>query len=362
VQRRPRGTGRVYRPKYTTANGETKEQSIWWLAYHVGGKLKRENSGTTVKSDAEKLLRARTAAIDRGELTDAAALTTTLSELGDIVQTDYVNNGRTSVREVARCFKRLQKHFGVDCLARKITSARVEEYKAARLKQGARHATINRELAMLRRGLRLGVRLGKVATRPEFSLLRENNARSGFFELEQFKAVLSQLPDYLRPLASFLYWTGWRKSEALSLEWREVDLKAGVIRIEKTKNSEQRTIPYSALPELNELIEAQRDLTTRLEREKSLIIPWVFHRRGGRILAFMGAWHSACARAGLAGRIPHDFRRTAARAMIRAGIPQAVAMKIGGWKTDSVFRRYAIVDEKLLAENLRKLSARPDVK
>ncbi len=339
-----------------------KEQRIWWLAYHVAGKLKRENSGTVVKSDAEKILRARTAAIDRGELSDASALTTTLADLGNIVKTDYVNNGRTSVREVARCFTRLQRHFGVDCLARRITSARVEEYKAARLKEGARHATINRELAMLRRGLRLGVRLGKVATRPEFSLLRENNARSGFFEPDEFRAVLGQLPEHLRPLASFLYWTGWRKGEALSLEWRHVDLKAGVIRIERTKNSEQRTIPYAALPELDELIESQRELATKLEREKRLIVRRVFHRRGKPIRDFMGAWHAACARAGLPGRIPHDFRRTAARAMIRAGIPQAVAMKIGGWKTDSVFRRYAIVDEKVLAENLRKLSARTDVK
>ncbi len=361
-KRRPRGSGHVYRPTYRTEAGEVRKSAVWWIAFHVGGKLVRQNTGTTIKDDAGKILRARTAAIDRGELLDPAALRTTLDDLEKIVATDYANNERASEREVARSFGRLCEFFGSDCLARAITSSRVEQYKAARLKAAATPATINRELAMLRRGFRLAVRFGKLATRPEFALLRESAPRAGFFEAEQFDALLTQLPDYLKPLATFLFWTGWRKSEALLLEWRQVDLMAGVIRIEKTKNREQRTIPYAALPELKELIDAQREATTRLERKTGRIVPWVFHRRGKRILAIMGAWHGACRRAGLAGRIPHDFRRTAARAMVRAGIPQAVAMKIGGWKTDSVFRRYAIVDEKVLAENLRKLSARADVK
>jgi len=115
----------------------------------------------------------------------------------------------------------------------------------------------------------------------------------------------------------------------LALEWRQVDLRAGVMRIDKTKNNEPRTVPYAALAVLKELIDRQRATTTALERRIGRIVPWVFQRRGARIKAFLGAWHSACAKAGLAGRIPHDFRRTTARNMIRAGIPQAVAMKIG---------------------------------
>jgi integrase len=210
---------------------------------------------------------------------------------------------------------------------------------------------------MLRRGFRLGVHLGRVAVRPDFSLLREDNVRRGFFELDQFEAVRQQLPDDLKPVAVFLYWTGWGKSEALGLEWRHVDLRAGVLRIDTTKNGDPRTIPYAAVPALKELIEEQRRTTAARELSAGAVIPWVFHRRGERIETFYGDWRAPARKWGSLGGWS-DFRRTAARKnMMRAGIPQNVAMKSGGWKTDSVFRRYAIVDEALMAENMRKLAA-----
>jgi integrase len=357
MARRPRGFGHLYRRKKTLADGAVRESPVWWIAYYVRGKLLRESTGTEIKTDADKILRARTLAADRGQPLDAAAQRTALKDLRGLVETDYKNNGRASLREVGRSFEHLAVHFGSDTLARNITAASVEQYKAERLRKKAAPATINRELAALRRGFRLALRFGKVAARPDFSLLREDNARKGFFEAHQFLAVYAQLPDYLKPMATFLYWTGWRSGEARSLQWRQVEMKAGVIRIEKTKNLEPRTIPYAAVPALKELIEQQRAAATALERNTGTIVPWVFQRGGEPLSHYLGAWHEACRRAGLPGRIPHDFRRTAARNMLRAGIPQPVAMKIGGWKTDSVFRRYAIVDEALLAENMRKLAA-----
>lgn len=351
MKRRPKGSGFLWRPK--TRGVET---AIWWMGYSPkrGAKPVRESTHTTVRTEAERILRARVAAVDRGEA-DPSSQRTTVADLQAIVETDYRNNGRRTVRNVAFAFARLVEHFGSGFHARNLDGAAVEKYKAVRLKAGARNATVNSELAQLRRGLRLAYRLGRVSTLPSFSLLRPGRPRAGFLEPDQFGAILANLPADLRPLVTFLYWTGWRRTEATTLQWRMVDRKSGVIRIEESKNDEARTIPYRALPVLHELIEDQRARTTALEKESAIVVPWVFHRRGEFIKAFAGAWTGACTRAGLPGRLVHDMRRSAARNMTRAGIPQSVAMQIGGWKTASVFKRYAIVDEKMIAENLSKL-------
>src|SRR5262245_12732058 len=71
---------------------------------------------------------------------------------------------------------------------------------------------------------------------------------------------------------------------------------------------------------------------------------------------FRKAWATACRRAGVPGRIPHDFRRTAVRNMEQAGVPRSVAMKLTGHKTESVYRRYAIVSDTDLQEAARRLA------
>ena len=68
------------------------------------------------------------------------------------------------------------------------------------------------------------------------------------------------------------------------------------------------------------------------------------------------AWRGARKRAGLHGARIHDFRRTAAREMNRAGVPQNVIMKLMGHRTDSMFRRYAIADAQVLQEGVEKLA------
>jgi integrase len=100
----------------------------------------------------------------------------------------------------------------------------------------------------------------------------------------------------------------------------------------------------------------------RLGRETNQIIPWLFPHLGGHFMGkqqvcFRKTWATACTKAGVPGRILHDFRRTAVRNMERAAVPRSVAMKLTGHKTESVYRRYAIVSDADLKEASLKLAA-----
>lgn len=240
----------------------------------------------------------------------------------------------------------------------KITGADVTAYVNHRQGKGAAAATINRELAILKRAFTLAIRAGKLlpAHRPYIAMLAEHNVRTGFFEAEQFQAVKGQLPAALQPVAEFAYLTGWRvQSEVLPLEWRNVDLKAGTVRLEPgtTKNGEGRTIYLTCA--LRTLLETQKAAGEALAKAREQITPHVFHRNGKQIRRFYKAWQSACKRAGCPGKLLHDFRRTAVRNYVRAGIPERVAMAMSGHKTRAVFDRYDIVSPTDLQAAATKL-------
>ncbi len=164
--------------------------------------------------------------------------------------------------------------------------------------------------------------------------------------------------DAVQPVAKFAYITGWRiDSEVLSLEWRQVDFAAGEVRLDpgKTKNGEGRTFPMTR--QLRELLDQQRVITENLQRRLKVVCPRVFHRAGRPIKSFRVAFRTACTEAGCPGRVLHDFRRTAVRNLVRAGIPERVSMQMTGHKTRSVFERYNIVSAGDLREAAKCLDA-----
>jgi integrase len=270
----------------------------------------------------------------------------------------------------------LEGYFGAS-RALSITTDRVTAYERQRLDAGAARSTVNAELAALRRAFNLAIKARRLplSAKPSISTPTPRNARSGFFEEADFRAVLAELPEPLRAPMRFAYFTGWRIGEVFALTWAQVDLDAGVIRLEPntTKSDEGRTFSFSALPELAELLEAQREHTSATERQFDNVIPYVFHRNGRPIHGYLDGWRAACNRASvvkrgaletvirpkLLGRTPHDFRRTAARNLIRAGVAEHIVMKLCGWKTDAMFRRYAIVDECDLRDAVSKLAGTP---
>lgn len=114
-------------------------------------------------------------------------------------------------------------------------------------------------------------------------------------------------------------------------------------------------------PALAEALAAQVKRVEALGRKLGRIIPYLFPHlrgahRGERIRDFRGAWKTACKAAGVAGRLRHDFRRTAVRNMVNRGVVERVAMTVTGHKTRAGFDRYHIVSPGDLQDVARKLS------
>src|SRR5262249_38009162 len=145
---------------------------------------------------------------------------------------------------------------------------------------GAANATINRELAALKRMFTLAMQAGKLLHRPHIAMLDEDNTRKGFFERAQFEAVRAKLPIHLQAVATVAYYTGWRtKSEILPLQWRQVDRTAGTIRLEPgtTENREGRMFKYAAIDELRGVLDGLWAVHEALEKN-GRICPDVFIR------------------------------------------------------------------------------------
>lgn len=175
-------------------------------------------------------------------------------------------------------------------------------------------------------------------------------------------------------MVTFAYVTGWLlSSEVLPLEWRQVDFEAGEVRLDDgtTKNGEGRVFPFAKDDALGTMLREQ-DAERRRLKTAGQIVRCVFFRevaegRGGEqkpkpVTRFSKAWKNACRAAGCPGRLRHDLRRTAVRNLTRAGVPQTIAMKLTGHKTDSVFRRYDIVspnDLRVAVERLDEASTSP---
>jgi integrase len=365
--RRARGSGSVF-----------KLGRVFWISYKAAdGRRVKESSGSQRKGDAERLLDSRNGSRIHNLPVVKNAERLMFTEGAQLFIDDYVTNKRDTKKAKGKIDNHLLPFFGGMRMVG-ITTGTIKKFIAHRMKEGiinrkgerikdVSNAEVNRELAILKRCFALAIQSDQIAMKPHIPKLQESAARSGFLERAQISAVLAHLPSALRPVVEFTYITGWRcASEVLPLEWRNVDFKNGEVTIDAgaSKNREPRVFPMTS--DLCRLLEAQWAEHEQL-RKAGHVVPWVFFRlvangRGGeqrpkRIVAFGKAWDKACRSAGIPGRIIHDMRRSAVRNLVRAGIPERVAMQMTGHKTRSVFERYNITSDTDLREAAVKMNA-----
>lgn len=333
--------------------------SSWLLDYYApNGRRCRETIRIESRAEAERELKKREGDLAHGRPLFASVDKVTFDDLAKDFVRDYEVNGQRSVGKAKKSVERLTEFFG-GWRAINITTQDVRAYIDMRQRAGAANGTTNRELSALRRAYRLAVKARLLSHDhvPDIPMLKEAPPRAGFFSAEQFEAVLRHLRPEVKPIALFAYETGWRLREIINLQWRHLDSNEGYVRLDATmsKNREGR-IAYLS-PGLLDVLRDHETATRDLERKKSILVPWLFHRRGQRILRFLASWQTACKEAGVPGRYFHDLRRTAVRNMVRAGVPERVVMQISGHKTRSVFERYNITSNGDLQDAARKIGA-----
>lgn len=347
---RTRGLGRVYQPTYRDRKtGQKKASPTWWIDYSHRGQKYRESSNSTKRMDAVRLLRRRLEEIGRGRLVGPKEERVTFEDLKADYLRDYEVRGLRSKETAEARAKHLEAFFD-EARALDITTDRIRAYQADRLQQGAQAATVNREVAALARMFHLAVKAGRLSSCPAFpERLEENPPRQGFFEHGEYQAIREHLPPDYQDVLDFAYYTGWRRREITELTWAEVDLAGGVIRLspERSKTKAGRLLPLSA---------PLRDVLSRRLARRRLDSRLVFHKNGRPIGDWRKSWTSACKAVGLLGRHLHDCRRTVARNLVRAGVPERVAMDILGHRTRSIFDRYNIVSEGDLKQAAARLA------
>jgi integrase len=348
----------------------------YWLRYRdAAGRQRTDNSKFCLCHDgraltsAERLLSKRLGEVQTGNLPSPKVNRTLVSDLAEAL---FAHQKAESLRKipenlpaptrewraqrVERILKgtrgRWKKHvapvFG-DSKASLVTATDLTGYQTKRLEAGARHATINRELQLLRRAFRLGFesRPRLVQDIPAFPKKLAESPRTGFIEDTDFAKVLGAIAEPgLKALVLVAFRLGFRKSELQNL--LVLQYSDGWLKLFKgaTKNGRARAV---AVPDdVNAaLIECAKG-----KAPDAHLFTWP---DGSQILDFRGAWKKACVAAGVPKLRVHDLRRSAVRRMRKRGIPATTGMEITGHLTRKIFDDYDRASPEDVAEAAKVL-------
>jgi integrase len=247
------------------------------------------STGTTDEKKAQKKLNTRLAEINQGTFMGPQLERTKVDELAEMFERDYRINSRKSSSDATARWKLHLKPFFAGMRAIDVPSEQLARYVDKRQQEEAANATINRELAALKRMFRLGQQSTppKVLRAPKFPKLAENNVRKGFLEDGQYRKLIEYCPNlWFRALVECGRTYGWRVSELLNMRVSQVDVSQRIVRLEPgtTKNRDGREVLMTDAVRLllSALIEGKSAGRLRLhaeERQTRPRLPWRLAQR-----------------------------------------------------------------------------------
>jgi integrase len=322
---------------------------VWYIIVMINGRRIRETTGKTNYQDARKWMKQRLATYE-------PKTTATLGEALDLLLEDYQLREIKSLYKTSMVAKGLKKRLG-QRKVQSLTNTALLDYVRARRTAGKANETIKHDLQVIRQALALAVEYGWISKLPAFPRLRRGEARQGFVDQATFEKIVRHMPKGFQDFCRFAYMTGWRRGDVANLTYRMVDFDERVIRLSTTKTDTPRLLPMIG--------DVWNIIHERWEKNQNPTAH-VFPHTDTEMKALYRAWGAACKEAGVPGILFHDLRRTAVRDMVRAGVPDVVAMKISGHRTRHVFDRYNIVsyadvqDALVITQSFRQSNVKDD--
>ena len=227
-----------------------------------------------------------------------------------------------------------------------VTTWQVEKYKLKR-KEQFKPATCNREMALLKHIFSKAVEWGKMKENPakKVKFFKGVVKRVRFLMPDEFRTLLSNCADFLKPIVTVAVHTGMRKGEILGLKWDQVDLEQKIITILDTKNNERKDLP------MDETVSA---LLQGLERRGEFVFSSAKEKAFNE-MTIHNAFHEAMKQARISDFRFHDLRHTFASNLVMAGVKIEKVQKLMGHKMLTMTQRYAHLAPGYLAESIKVL-------
>ena len=328
----------------------------YWIEYREYGKRKRERIGPSKTAAEARLLEVQKALVEKRHVERDKNASVTLGKLFDWflnLQEVQKLDSHLRIKVQVKALKRLLNH---NQLIRDLSTAQLENYVHARLQEPSPNRigktiapkTVKEEISLLRNMLNRGLSYEFISSIPisRYPTVRVDNVRKRIFEKEEYQRLLEECPLWLRRIVIMAHGTGMRQGEILKLQWSDVDLKTGFVRLKAsmTKTDEARSVRL--LPEVITMLrEIPRTLHTQqvfLSATNKPIPYWTTY--------VQKVWKRSLEKSGIKGACFHDLRHDFVTRAMRGGNASHIVMKQVGHKTDSMLRRYQLIDERDLLE------------